>query len=143
MSAMDIRATLAALQARPQDPLCTDAAAAIEKLLAVADAGRDAYGVFEEWHGGASTFEAVKDSLWRLCRALIRAGLVRYPPRGNLDWRGSILDELWQAGFFRGKDRLFHLDPRRRLHGDAEGPTLQDVAAFWLAAQRAPIADGA
>jgi hypothetical protein len=101
----------------------------VERLRSVCEIAAQTSDQIQEWLGHASTRQAAVDSLWRMARALQRAGFNTGPRRDNLDWRGSLLDELWEAGFYRGADGLMHLDPRRRLYGDAEGPTLREVVA--------------
>ncbi|HEX7126866.1 MAG TPA: hypothetical protein VF406_14000 [Thermodesulfobacteriota bacterium] len=85
----------------------------------------------EDWHnwrGMASTFQAADDSMWRLRRALRRAGLDVGPRRDTLWWRGALIQEVNAAGFYRGADDLLRHDPSGdRILGDAVGPTLREV----------------
>ena len=94
--------------------------------------------VIDEWLGSASTRQAATDSMWRLNRVLEQNGFP-YENKHILDWRGSILHELNDAGFYPnspdayGEHCRFVYDPsapeRKRIFGNAVGPTLKEVVA--------------
>jgi hypothetical protein len=97
----------------------------IERLREVAQIATDTLQTVDEWLGMASTRQAATDALWRLTRALGRAG---YPVRvhDDLRWRGSIIRACEQAGIGLGED---HVTMRVRLDTDkpwqhASGPVL-------------------
>lgn len=109
--------------------------AALRHLASIA---QDAATQFEDWIGSASTRNATIDSMYRLSRALAKAG---YPSNSTrcLNWRGSLLRELNDAGFFFCEEKeAFVFDPEARkgppyrTHGNAVGPTLKEVAVELL-----------
>lgn len=115
-------------------PGTTEELHALRRLAAIA---ADSTSTWMDWHGHASTTQAMVDSMRRLYRALDAAG---YPYRGHdaLEWRGSILHELNAAGFFYSREKeAFVFDPDAekekpyRNHGNAVGPTLAEVAAAF------------
>jgi hypothetical protein len=120
---------------RPGTP---EEVAALRRLASIA---QDAATQFSDWIGSASTRNATTDSMYRLARALDAAG---YPYNSHrcLDWRGSVLHELNDAGFFFSEEKeAFVFDPDAekarpyRNHGNAVGPTLKEIAAQLRAAE--------
>lgn len=112
-----------------------------QALRDLSDLAAKASVTFEDWLGQASTMQAAKDAMWRLGRALRQNG---YPScdRDDLDWRGSILKELNDAGFYPSTTDPYHdskpdfvYDPEapqnRRIFGNAVGPTLVEIVAEW------------
>ena len=111
----------------------------IQQLDALCTASAQTVNEIEDWWGHASTGQAARDSLWRLGRMLEKAGYRTMGRRDTLDWRGSLLDELWKAGFHKGEDDLMHLDLNpAHCHGEATGPTLEDVVEFYRLAHATP-----
>lgn len=62
----------------------------------------DSLATVDEWLGHASTRQAAQDALWRLTRALQRAGIPTLI-NSDLRWRGSIIRALEQAGLGIGE----------------------------------------
>lgn len=114
------------------------AKARIEQLEKICEIANFTLSVIDEWLGMASTRQAADDSIWRLHRALQQAGW-DYKWRGNLEWRGSILKELNDAGFFPNSpngyqdgarfvyDPTAAIDEPGRVFGNAYGPTIAEV----------------
>jgi hypothetical protein len=67
-----------------------------EALEKVAACAVEAIAQVEEWLGSASTRQAAEESLYRLRRALQRAGYEI--PNGCLEYRGAILRAMEHAG---------------------------------------------
>lgn len=67
-----------------------------EALLKVCDCAVEAIAQIEEWLGSASTRQAAEESIYRLRRALQRAGYEM--KNGCLEYRGSILRAMEHAG---------------------------------------------
>lgn len=124
-------------------------ARARNKLLEkICDVANQTYSCVDEWWGQASTKQAARDSMWRLGNALRHAGFVT-DYQDNLDWRGAILKELNDAGFYPSVDDPYHAtapdfvyDPtapdNKRIFGNAIGPTITQIVND-LAAARARI----
>lgn len=106
--------------------------ARIIHLEAICQVANDTLCAIDMWLGMASTRQAADDSIWRLHRMLQQAGW-DYDWRHYLEWRGAMIKELNDAGFFVGADGLFHYDPTAdkekpyRVYGNAVGPTLKEV----------------
>lgn len=109
--------------------------AALRSACSVAN---EAYSTVDEWWGKASTKQAAKDSIWRMHQALKSVGYDYV--LNNLDWRGSILAELNEAGFYPSCNNPhtadkpdFVYDPdapnQKRIFGNAIGPTLKEIVA--------------
>lgn len=62
----------------------------------------DTLTTVDEWMGHASTRQAAQDALWRLNRAVQRAGIPTHVSN-DLRWRGSIIRALEQAGLGIGE----------------------------------------
>ena len=108
-----------------------------DELRAVAKATRDTLTVIDEWLGMASTREAAIDSMRRLERMLSAVGF-EYIWKGILDWRGSLVDELWNARFYAGPDHHWHYvpgDPEPKF-GNAAGPELAEIVSVMENALR-------
>lgn len=99
-----------------------------DQLREVAKATRDTLTVIDEWLGSASTRHAAVDSMRRLERLLSAVGF-EYTWKGILDWRSSLIDELWQARFYSGPDGHWHYVPGDPppVFGNADGPTLAEI----------------
>jgi hypothetical protein len=88
----------------------------------------------DNWLGSASTRQAAMDSIWRLQRVLQQLGF-KHDWHNTLDWRGSLLKELNDAGFFSGEGGLFRYDPTAdkekpyRVYGNAVGMTIAEMVA--------------
>lgn len=108
-----------------------------DQLRAVAKATRDTLTVIDEWLGMASTREAAIDSMRRLERLLSAVGF-EYTWKGILDWRGSLIDELWQACFYVGPDGHWHYVPGGPppVFGNADGPQLAEIVSVMENALR-------
>jgi hypothetical protein len=114
----------------------------VVELEQICQVANDALSCIEEWQGMASTKQAAYDSLWRLHRALQSAGW-EYNWKDNLDWRGSILKELNDAGFYPNSDDAYSADCRfvydpdapkskpARVFGNAVGPTIEEIVLLW------------
>jgi hypothetical protein len=115
--------------------------AEVAQLRNLCDVANSAYSTVDEWLGQASTYQAAKDALWRMGRALRQAGY-ETDHKNNLDWRGSILKELNDAGFYPSTNDPYHAtapdfvyDPDApkaipaRVFGNAKGPTIIDILA--------------
>jgi hypothetical protein len=112
----------------------------LEDVCCVAN---QAYSCVDEWWGSASTKQAARDSMWRLGRALRQAGYdTDY--RDNIDWRGSILKELNDSGFYPSTNDPYNAnapdfvyDPdapnNSRIFGNAKGPTIRQIVFEWKA----------
>lgn len=100
-------------------------------LYSLCDECAKAFSAVDEWLGQAATRQAALDAMWRAMRLLNAAGF-SVSRRDALDWRGALVEELWDAGFYQGRDGLMHFDPeKQRRFGDAEGPTLKEVGEFF------------
>lgn len=99
-----------------------------DELRTIAQATRDTLTVLDEWLGMASTRNAALDSMRRLGLMLGRVG-IKYDWRHILDWRLSLIEELWQARFYSGPDGHWHYVPGdpAPVFGNAEGPELAEI----------------
>lgn len=112
--------------------------AEVERLKNLCIIASQTMTVIDEWMGAASTRQAAMDSMWRLNRALEQNGFP-YENRHILDWRGSVLHELNDAGFYPNSDNAYAADTRfvydpdapagHRIFGNAVGPTIKEVVA--------------
>jgi len=102
----------------------------LEELESVGRAAFDAVVALEEWLGGAGTRQAATDAWRRLEIKLMAAGF--QPPIGkNLDFRGSILDDLERMGLrydCRDDELRFFTPGEARCY--ASGPRLADFLAI-------------
>jgi hypothetical protein len=102
-----------------------------EQLEELARAAFDAAISVEEWLGNAGTRQAATDALRRLEVKLMATGFE--PPIGkNLDFRGSILDDLERMGLrYDCRDDALHFFVPGEARCYASGPRLADFLASF------------
>lgn len=131
----DVAGQFAEMHQRGED----DLRRRIAELESVCHVAEQAYCCVDEWWGSASTKQAARDSMWRLGRALRQNGF-KVVDYDNLDWRGAILKELNDAGFYPSTNDPYHAvkpdfvyDPdapdNKRIFGNAVGMTLKEIIA--------------
>ncbi len=98
----------------------------LEELESIGRAAFDAVVGIEDWLGGAGTRQAATDAWRRLEISLMAAGF--QPPTGkNLDFRGSILDDLERMGLrYDCRDDELHFFMPGEARCYASGPRLAD-----------------
>jgi hypothetical protein len=103
----------------------------IEELEGIARAAFDEVVSVEEWLGSAGTRQAAADALRRLETKLIATGF-QVPIGKNLDFRGSILDDLERMGLrydCRDDQLRFFVPSEARCY--ASEPRLADFLAVF------------
>lgn len=131
LEALDAEETQAAsdimLQLKAANARAAELEAALSAERKALDASAVAFAVIDEWLGHAGTRQTALDAMLRAVRELKARGYDPKPSR-ILDWRGSLIRELNEAGFYNGPDDLMHYDPAG-LHvtGNATGPTLKEL----------------
>ena len=92
--------------------------------------GRAAFDAIEDWLGAAGTRQAATDAWRRLEIKLLAVGF--QPPIGkNLDFRGSILDDLERMGLrYDCRDDELHFFVPGEARCYASGPRLADFLAI-------------
>jgi len=101
----------------------------LEELESIGRASFDAVVSVQEWLGSAGTRQAATDAWRRLEIKLLAAGF--QPPVGkNLDFRGSILDDLERMGLrYDCRDDELHFFVPGEARCYASGPRLADFLA--------------
>lgn len=93
------------------------------------DVAAGAVAEYFAWTGAASTRRAVDQQMQRL-RTYLKATGHKIPndPLERMDWKGTLLDELWEAGFYLNtdEDKFRLLLPEDEDQWTPTGPTIEE-----------------